>query len=300
MAGKKIVIADKMEDEVVNGLKAVGTVVYQPANLAAEIADADALVVRSKTKVTEELLTHAGPKLKVVARAGVAIDNIDAAACEKRGIKIVNTPGSSTNAVAELAIGLMLTCARQIHVGHHSMRHGKWLKNDLLGSELDGKTLGVMGYGRIGKRVAQIASAFGMQVLACDPFLKEGAAADSGAKVVGFETLLSNSDYITLHIPHTKQTDKLLNSEAFAKMKCDVVLINTARGGIVDSAALLKALEDGKVKACALDVHEVEPYSGPLSDHPRVVLTPHVGASTKEAQSKIGAELLGLLKKELA
>ncbi|MFA6048980.1 MAG: hydroxyacid dehydrogenase [Candidatus Micrarchaeia archaeon] len=300
MAEKKIVIADKMEDVVVNGLKNAGKVVYMPANLNAELADADALVVRSKTKVTEELLSHASPRLKVVARAGVAIDNIDVDACEKRGIKVMNTPGSSTNAVAELVIGLMITCARSIHVAHHSMQHGKWLKNDLVGSELNGKVLGVLGYGRIGRRVAQIAQAFGMSVIASDPMLKPGAVADHGAKVVDFETLLADSDYITLHVPHTKQTDKLLSHDAFSKMKCDVVIVNTSRGAVVDGGALLKALDEGKVKACALDVHEIEPYTGPLSDHAKVVLTPHVGASTKEAQGKIGAELLQLLTKELS
>ncbi len=299
MAGAKIVIADKMEDEVVEGLKQIGSVVYQPANLALELADADALLVRSKTKVTDELLSHAGKNLKLVARAGVAIDNIDTDACEKRGIKVFNTPGSSTNAVAELAIGLMLTCARNIHVAHHSMRHGKWLKNDLVGGELGGKTLGVVGYGRIGRRVAEIAKTFGMSIIACDPMMKPGTPADHGAKVVDFETLLADSDFITLHVPHTKNTDKLLNEGAFSKMKCDAIIVNTSRGAVIDGGALLKALDDGKIHACALDVHEIEPYTGPLSDHPKVVLTPHIGANTREAQGRIGAELLGILKREL-
>lgn len=292
----RIVIADQMEEEVVRGISALGEVAYKPSDLKAALGSADALIVRSATKVTADLLASA-PMLKLVARAGVGLDNVDKAACEKRGIKVLNTPGASSNAVAELALGLMIGAFRNIQKAHHQMKGGRWEKKALTGNEIEGKTLGVIGYGRIGALLAQKARALGMNVIAYNPPPRH-----EDGKVEFVEDLgafFARADVISIHVPATAQTTNLIRTENIAKMKNGVIIINTSRGEIIDEEALYEAVKSGKVAGAALDVYRAEPYNGKLLELDNVYLTPHIGASTKEAQEKIGAELVKLLKAEL-
>lgn len=291
-----IVIADDMEKEVVDAIAKLGKIAYKPADLKAALKDADALVVRSATKVTGGLLGSA-PKLRLVARAGVGLDNVDFAACEARGIHVVNTPAASSNAVAELAIGLMLCAFRNIAKAHHQMKAGVWEKKALLGREIEGKTLGIIGYGRIGSMVARKAKALGMEVIAYNPPPHPG---DSIAEFVDdFDAFLARSDVVSIHSALTESTKNILNRESIAKMKDGAYIINTARGGIVEENALYDACKSGKLSGAALDVYPTEPYRGKLLELDNVCFTPHLGASTKEAQARIGKELVGLLKAEL-
>ncbi|VVC00328.1 Glyoxylate reductase [uncultured archaeon] len=289
-----IVIADKMEPEVVAEIKKLGKVELTPANLPAALATADVLIVRSATKVTEELLTHA-PKLKLVARAGVGMDNVDKAACEKRKIKVVNTPGASSNSVAELALGMMFAISRRIPKADTGMKNKQWLKKELTGIELQDKTLGVVGFGRIGSILAMKAKAIGMNIIYHDPS-KASAAVGRG---VGLEELFSSADFISLHVPATPETKGMINEAMLSKMKKSAVLINTARGALIDEEALYNALKEGKIAGACLDVYSSEPYSGKLCELDNVVLTPHIAGSTKEAQARIGQELIEKLKQEV-
>lgn len=290
----KIIIADRMEPEVVAEIQKLGPTLVTPADLASSLSDAEILIVRSATKVTADLLTHA-PKLKIVARAGVGLDNVDKEACEKRGIKVLNTPGASSNAVAELAVGLMFAVSRKICKADAGMKAGKWLKKELTGTELSGKTLGIVGLGRIGTLLAAKASALGMKIAYFDP-----AATLPVGKKVTLDELFSSSDFISLHVPLTEQTKNMVNSASLAKMKKSAVLINTARGGLVDEEALYSALKEGRLAGAALDVYPQEPYTGKLCSLGNVVLTPHVAGSTAEAQMRIGLELVEKLRKEVA
>lgn len=291
-----IVIADDMEKEVVAGIGKLGKVENRPADLKAALGDADVLIVRSATKVTAELLGHA-PKLRLVARAGVGLDNVDAEACAKRGIKVVNTPGASSNAVAELALGLMLSAFRNIAKAHHQMKGGLWEKKALAGREIEGKTLGIIGYGRIGSMLGRKAKALGMSVIAYNPppHREDGVA----EYVDDFGAFLSRADVVSIHSALTPETRNLLNRETIARLKDGAVLINTARGEIVDENALYEACRAGKLACAALDVYWAEPYTGKLLGLDNVCFTPHLGASTKEAQARIGKELVEILKAEL-
>lgn len=290
----KIVIADAMERPVVEEIAALGPTSVTPADLNAELSDATALIVRSATKVNAELLSHA-PKLKVVARAGVGLDNVDADACKALGIKVINTPGASTNAVAEHALALMFAISRKIPQADAALKGGKWLKKELTGTELEGKTLGVVGLGRIGSLLAIKAKALGMAILFYDPHACNSAI----GRCVELGELFSQSDFISLHVPLVPETKNLIGAPVIAKMKKSAVLINTARGGLVDEEALYAALEDGKIAGAALDVFPQEPYSGKLCRLANVVLTPHIAGSTNEAQARIGKELVEKLKQEL-
>ena len=287
-----IVIADKMEAEVVEGIRKLGNVDATPADLKAALADADVLIVRSATKVTEELLQSA-PKLKVVVRAGVGLDNVDRAACEKRGIKVVNTPGASSNSVAELALGMMFAIARRIPRADSSMKGKQWLKKELTGTELEGKTLGIAGLGRIGSLLAIKAAGLGMHVLYFDRINS------TLGKSVSLEELFASSDYVSLHLPATPETTGIVNAAMIARMKPGAVLINTARGALVDEEALYAALKEKKIGGACLDVYPAEPYSGKLTELENVVLTPHIAGSTAEAQMRIGQELIDKLKSSL-
>jgi D-3-phosphoglycerate dehydrogenase len=250
------------------------------------------MIVRGRTKVTEEVLA-AGKKLKVVGRMGVGVDNIDLQAAKNHGVVVVNAPVATTVSVAELTLGLMLSLIRGIPRADGGLKAGQWLKKDLVGTELYQKTLGVIGYGHIGEAVAKRAMAFDMNVIAFDPVRSADEIQATGATPVDFDTLLAQSDLITLHIPHIKSTHYLLNAEAFAKMKPGVRVICAARGGVIEEAALLDALESGKVAGAALDVYETEPPGeSPLAKHPLVVDTPHIGAQTKEAQLRAGHDIL--------
>ncbi len=291
----KIVIADSMEREVVEKIKELGTVeLATPADLIEKLKDADVLIVRSATKVTRELLSSA-QKLKIVARAGAGLDNIDKAACEGRGIKVINTPGASSAAVAELAIGMMFALARKIPFLHAKMKAGVWDKKNGLGIELAGKTLGIVGFGKIGSGLAKRASGLGMEVVGySDHGFESGLA-----KPVSLEELLQKSDFISVHVPMNERTKGMIGKEQIAKMKKTAFIVNTARGGIVEEGALLEACKSGMIAGAALDVYSSEPYSGKLLELENVIFTPHVGGSTKEAQMRIGGELVAKLKEAM-
>ena len=261
--------------------------------LLAVIGNYDAVIVRSRTKITAEVLEAGAPRLKVVGRAGVGVDNIDLEAAKARGIKVVNAPQASTNAVAELAIGLMFALARRLTEADASMKRGEWLKKHLTGTELHGKTLGVVGMGRIGSRVGALAKALGMEVIGYDPLIPAEEISRRGAQPVAtLPELYAQADVITLHVPLTPETRGMVNAEAFAQMKPGVMLICAARGGVIDEEALYHALESGQVGGAGLDVFATEPPgASPLVSHPRVVATPHIGAQTKEAQTRVATDI---------
>lgn len=308
-----LVISDDMEKETIDAIGQIGKVIYKPANLSDALKDADALIVRSATKVTKELLESASGtkklKLKVVARAGVGLDNVDVRACEERGITVINTPAASSNAVAELVIGTMICLLRNVQKAHLQMKTSVWGKKGLTGSEISGKTLGVIGFGRIGSLVAEKAGGLGMNIVAYDPKAKEMTQADGNSKTKDMRTknvefvplgeLLGSSDIVTIHVALNAETKNMIDAEALAKMKNGAYLINAARGGIVDENALYDACKSGKLTGAALDVYASEPYTGKLLELDNVLFTPHIGASTKEAQERIGKELVERLKKEL-
>ena len=289
-----IVIADRMEPEVVAEIQKLGTCTVAPADLKAALGNAEALIVRSATKVTAELLQSA-PKLKIVARAGVGLDNVDKAACEKRGIKVLNTPGASSNSVAELALGMMFAISRSIPRADAGMRAGQWLKKELTGTELSGKTLGIVGLGRIGTMLAIKAISLGMRTIYYDPRTPSSAA----GRPVSLEEVFSSSDFISLHVPSLPETNGMINAGSISKMKKNAVIINTARGSLIDEEALYSALKEGRIAGACLDVYPQEPYSGKLCSLPNVILTPHIAGSTKEAQGRIGQELIELLRMEM-
>ncbi len=260
-------------------------------DLVKVIGDYDALIVRGRTKVTAAVFAAAS-KLKVVGRAGVGVDNIDLEAAKKCKVTVVNSPIATTLAVAELTMGMMLSLARGIPRADATMKAGKWLKKEFEGFELCGKTLGVIGYGRIGASVGQKAKAFDMVVLGYDPLIDGKTIAERGAEPVSFDDLIKRSDIITMHIPLTAQTRGILNAEAFAKMKKGVHIVCAARGGVIDEEALLAALESGQVASAALDVFATEPPGAtPLVQHPHVVVTPHIGAQTVEAQQRAAGDI---------
>ena len=256
--------------------------------LLERLADAEGLVVRSGTRVDSELM-DAAPRLRVVGRAGVGVDNIDLDEATRRGILVVNAPLANSVSAAEHAFGLMLSVARNIARGDASIRSGRWDRAKFRGVELDGKTLGLVGMGRIGSLVAHRALAFGMKVLAYDPYITAEQARAAGGELRDLDSLLADSDFISLHLPRTPETENLLGREAFAKAKRGVRIINASRGGIIDEEALVEAIRDGQVAGAALDVYAEEPMTGgPLTEMPEIVLTPHLGASTVEAQHKAG------------
>lgn len=266
------------------------------------IADYDALIVRGRTKATASLL-EAATRLKVIGRAGVGVDNIDLAAAKSRGVTVVNAPVSTTLAVAELTFSLLLALAREIPRADASMKQGQWLKKELEGAELYGKTLGILGMGHIGSEVARRARAFGMSVLGYDPLLTPDEIRGRVAEPVDRDELLARSDFVSLHLPLLPETRGMFNAEQFAKMKDGARVVCAARGGIIDEAALLAAIEAGKIAGAALDVFASEPPGATdLVKHPRVIATPHVGAQTAEAQSRaaedIAHEVLAALRGE--
>jgi len=284
----KILVSDALHEAGIELLRKVADVEVATGlgdeQLIEKIRSADALLVRSKTKVTKNVI-QAAKKLKVIGRAGVGVDNIDLEAATKRGIVVVNAPEASSITVAEHTIGLMLAIARKIPFADASLKSGKWEKKKFLGIELRGKTLGVIGFGRIGSQVVAKAKAFGMQILVYDPYISEKLAKDLGAKITDLEELIKNSDFITLHVPLTEQTRGMIGKREIEKMKKGTFIINCARGGIVDEKALYEGLKSGKIAGVALDVFEKEPpLESPLLKLDNVIVTPHLGASTEEAQ----------------
>ena len=288
----RILVCDKTEAEAIERMRAAGLQVdvrddITPEELVTVLPAYDGMVVRSRTKVRQPLI-DAAPNLKVIVRGGVGLDTIDAEYARSKGVTVMNTPKASSASVAELAIGFMFALARSLYATTASMKAGKWEKKKFEGDEIAGKTLGIIGVGNIGKEVAKRAAALGMTVLACDPYVDDC----EGADLTGLDDLLSRADYISLHLPKTKESANMIGSAQFAKMKTGVRLINCARGGIVDEDALYEALVSGKVAGAALDVFAVEPCEGHrLFSLENVIGSPHIGAATKEAQARVGAEV---------
>ncbi|WP_456327216.1 phosphoglycerate dehydrogenase [Archaeoglobus sp.] len=290
----KVLVADPIAEEAVEFMRKNGLEVDVKTDISYEellnvIRDYDALIVRSRTKVTRDVIDKA-EKLKIIGRAGVGVDNIDVDYATERGIVVVNAPGGNSVSAAEHTIGLILSVARKIPQADRSVKEGKWERKRFVGIELRGKTLGIIGLGRIGYEVAKRMRCFEMNILAYDPYVSEERAKSVGAKLVSLEELLKNSDIITIHVPKTKETEKMISYKEFEIMKDGVYIINAARGGIVDEKALYDALVSGKVAGAALDVYEKEPpdKDNPLLRLENVVTTPHIGASTREAQMIVG------------
>ena len=293
--GFKVLASDPLAEEAVAAMRAAGLEVDEKTDLSveqlkAEIAGYDAIVIRSATKVRAEII-DAGRRLKLIVRAGVGLDNVDAEHAREKGVAVRNTPSASSNSVAELALGHMLSVARHIGRGTVSTKAGKWEKKQLKGVEIDGKTLGIVGIGRIGQSLATKARALGMTVLCHDAYLSESPIPEI-AEMVSLDELLERSDFISLHIPFDPTVGATIGRDAIAKMKEGVRIINCARGGVVDEEALADAMQRGKVAAVALDVFASEP---PPADSQvlkleNVSFTPHIGASTVEAQARVGRE----------
>ena len=294
----KVLVSDKLSETAVQIFRDRGIEVYfDPSigkdkdKLLAVIDQYDGLAIRSATKDTEKII-NAAKNLKVIGRAGIGVDNIDRAAASKKGVIVMNTPFGNMITTAEHAIAMMFAVARQIPEASASTHAGKWEKSKFMGVELTGKTLGVIGAGNIGGIVCERALGLKMKVVAYDPFLSQERAEKLGVQKVELDDLLARADFITLHVPKTEQTSNILNAEAIAKMKPGVRVINCARGGLVDEAALAEALKSGHVAGAAFDVFEVEPATdSPLFNLPNVVCTPHLGAATTEAQENVAVQV---------
>jgi len=298
----KIIVADKISERGVAMLRETGWNVVQPAKdaLLGELADADALLVRSATKVSSALLEHA-PRLRVVGRAGSGVDNVDLEAATRRGVLVMNTPGGNAVSVAEHTFALLLALARQVPRLDAALHAGRWEKSSGGGTELRGKTLGIVGFGRIGTEVARRAHAFEMRVLAFDPYISEAAAKEMQAELVPLNDLLARSDYVTLHSALSPETQNLINATTIARMKRGARLVNAARGELVDEAALAEALRSGHLAGAALDVFTEEPpKTSPLTGLPNVIETPHVAGSTAEAQEEVGTQIVEQVRDYLA
>lgn len=288
----KILISDGLSEAGINLLKTVGEVTVNAKITAEELLAAlpefHALVVRSRTKVTAKVI-EAGKNLKVIGRAGVGVDNIDVAAAVAKNITVVNSPLAATISVAELTLAMMLAMARAVPAADASMKQGQWNKSAFVGSELSGKVLGVLGFGRIGAEVAKRAKAFEMGAVAYDPYLTDAQIRERGAEPATFEGVLAQADYVSLHLPLTAETQNMLNAEWLSQMKKGARLVCLARGGVIDEAALSAALDSGHLAGAALDVFAVEPVpANSIALHPKVVATPHIGAQTQEAQTRAG------------
>ncbi len=290
----KVLVADKLEKDGLevlqkeNGLRVDVRPGLSPDELKKIVGDYDAVIIRSGTRLTRDIL-EAGRHLKVIGRAGVGVDNVDLDAATKQGIIVMNTPEGNTTATAEHTITMILALARKIPQAHRSLLEGKWKREEFLGTELQGKTIGIVGLGRIGREVAKRAlQGFGMRVLAYDPFITADSVKALGVNFCELDKIFKEADFITVHTPLTPETKYLINEKAFQIMKPGVRIINCARGGIVEEKALLKAIHDGKVAGAALDVFEKEPPNeNPLLKCPEVVVTPHLGAATREAQENV-------------
>lgn len=295
MSEFNVLITDGLAENGLSILRAAAAVDDRsgiaPADLVKAVAGCDAMVVRGRTRVTPEVF-DAAQRLKVIGRAGVGVDNIDLAAAKAHNVTVVNAPTSTTSAVAELSFGLLLALAREIPRADAAMKSGVWLKKELEGVELSGKTLGVIGYGRIGMEMGKRATAFGMNVIAYDPFISEDAVQAAGGDSVSIQEVYQWADFISLHLPYNVHTRDLMGPMAFSQMKDGVRIICAARGGIIDEAALLDALNSGKVAGAALDVFAAEPPGlTELVKHPRVICTPHIGAQTAEAQTRASEDI---------
>lgn len=286
----RVLVADKLEQAGIDRLQTAAEVMQDPE--LSSLGAVDALVVRSATKVTQAVMEKGRPVLRVVGRAGVGVDNIDLEAARELGITVVNAPLAATNAVAELALGLMLSMARHLPQADAAMREGRWDKKAFMGTELAGKTLGIFGMGRIGAALAQRAGALDMKVLGFDPLIAPEEIRNRGAQPVSQNDLMGQSDYISLHVPLTDATRGMIDAATISRMKRGVRLVCAARGGVVDESALLEALNSGAVAGAALDVFDHEPPGlTPLITHPHLIATPHLGAQTKEAQIRAAVDI---------
>lgn len=296
-----VLVPDSVNKKAVEILEQAGLKVTAPGQMKREetlaaIADADALIIRSGTKADAALI-NAATKLKAIARAGVGVDNVDLDAASAKGIAVMNTPEGNTVATAEFTFGLMLALARHIPQAYDSLNSGKWDRKSFQGVELRGKTLGVVGFGRIGRAVAKRAQAFEMTVIAYDPFIPADFAADLGVEMVSLETLYSRADFITLHSVVTDETREMFNRSTFAQMKKGVRIVNAARGALINEVDLAEAIKSGQVAGAALDVYgeEPPPAGHPLIGLPGVIDTPHLAASTDEAQVAVAIEAAQLI-----
>ena len=268
--------------------------------LAALKSGVDAVLIRSATKMDAEAIS-AATGLRVIARAGVGLDNVDIPAATAAKVLVINAPTSNIVSAAELAIALMMASARNISPAHASLRAGKWARSKFSGTEMFEKTLGIVGFGKIGQLVAHRMKAFGMNVIAYDPYLSAEKVSTLGVKLVELDELLKTSDFITIHLPKTKETINLIGEEALSKVKPSVHIVNAARGGVLDEAALYKAITEGRVAGAGIDVYATEPCTdSPLFSLDQVVATPHLGASTEEAQERAGIDVAHSVRKALA
>ncbi len=296
----KILAADPISEEAAKEIGEMGELELSPTisseELLEKIADVEILIVRSRTKVTSELIS-AAKNLKAVIRAGVGLDNIDREAAKERGIKILNTPEAPTQSVAELTIGLILDLSRNICSANASIKAGNWEKGGLRGTELSGKTFGIIGFGRVGKIVSELALAFGLKILAYDPYASEEEMQKASVKSSELGELLSESDIISLHAPLTEETRNLIGENEFSQMKDGVLIVNAARAELLDEEAFYSAIESGKIGRAALDVYwGKKPSEKLLAFGDRVLLTPHLGSSTIEARERIGKLLVERVK----
>lgn len=293
---KKVLVADEISDEGINVLSKDLDVTYDPKITQEEILkiipDFDAILVRSRTQVTPDVIT-AGKKLKVIGRAGVGVDNIDLKVATESGVLVVNSPEGNTASAAEHTLALMFALARMVPQADTSMKEGKWQRNKFIGVELFNKVLGIIGLGKIGSRVAQVAKAIGMKVLVYDPFISKQRAEELDLRTVGLEEIWRQADFITLHIPKTNETTNLISGTVLSRIKPGVRIINASRGGVIDEAALARAIGDGRVAGAALDVFDTEPPkdSPLLAVKDKIIMTPHLGASTVEAQYNVAIDL---------
>jgi len=302
----KILVSDLLSEEGLKILKEVKEFQVdvktdlKPEVLKEIIKNYDALIVRSATKVTKEIIDAAG-SLKVIGRAGVGLDNVDLEAATQKGIIVMNTPAGNTISTAEHTVSMILALSRNIPQANASTKTGEWKRSKFMGVELYNKTLGIVGFGRIGSEVAKRVLSFGMRVIAYDPFLSKEVAENLGVEVVELKELFTRSDYITVHTPLTEETKHMISAKEFALMKKGVRIINCARGGIIDEQALVEAIKEGKVMGAALDVFEKEPLSAdnPLLKLDNVIITPHLGASTEEAQVNVAIEVVEIVRDAL-
>jgi D-3-phosphoglycerate dehydrogenase len=296
-----IVVADDLPASALELLRAEGWVVdartgRPPDQLKADLADADALVVRSATKVTADVIA-AAPKLRAIARAGTGVDNVHVESATARGIVVMNAPGANSISVAELALAQILALARKLPAADASMKQGIWDKKSFMGEEIRGKVLGLAGLGRIGLAVARRARAFEMIVIAHDPFVSSEIGEELGIEMVSLDDLCARADYLSLHMPSTPETKRLFNAERLATCKKGLKIVNTARGDLIDEAALAAAIQSGHIGGAALDVYEAEPTKDhTLQKLPQVVASPHIAASTREGQELVGLETAAALR----
>lgn len=298
----KILAADKISEESIQELKEIAEVVSDfeitPENLLNEIKKYDVVIVRSRTKITKEVL-DAAPKLKAVVRAGVGLDNIDTDRAKEKGVQVINTPEAPTESVAELAIALILSLARRIPEADVSIKDKKWIKKELIGHELKGKTIGIIGLGKIGKRVAEIAHSLGMNIIAHNRSPQAYFLETVNGKQKPLNELLKEADFVTIHLPLTNQTKNTLGKKELSLMKPSAYLVNTARGAIVNESALYEVLKNGKIAGAALDVFwDRKPFESKLFElNDKIIFTPHIGSTTFEAQEKVGKLLVEKIKK---